>query len=92
MVVAYEDEQDSGLYCSECVVGSLSWINEPREGLLEAQPRYRAKSERVIVENDESRLRLSFERPQRALTPGQVCAFYDGGQLLGAGIFEKIYS
>lgn len=92
LVVAYEDEQDSGLYCSECVVGSLSWINEPREGLLEAQPRYRAKSERVIVENDESRLRLSFERPQRALTPGQVCAFYDGGQLLGAGIFEKIYS
>jgi tRNA-specific 2-thiouridylase len=30
-------------------------------------------------------------RPQRALTPGQICALYDGELLLGGGIFEDIF-
>ncbi|WP_234038008.1 tRNA 2-thiouridine(34) synthase MnmA [Roseibacillus ishigakijimensis] len=92
LVVAYEDDKGSGLFSSESVVGSLSWLNGPREGFLEAQPRYRAKSERVrVTAEDEGRVRLQFERPQRALTPGQVCAFYEGGQLLGGGVFEEIH-
>ena len=36
------------------------------------------------------RVRLSFETPLRALAVGQVCAFYDGGKLLGGGFFESI--
>lgn len=96
LVVAYEDDAASGLYSRDCVVGSLSWLNGPREGLLEAQPRYRAKSERVELcreqGEDGGRMRVLFQREQRALTPGQVCAFYEGGQLLGAGIFEEIGS
>jgi tRNA-specific 2-thiouridylase len=91
LVVAYEDDAASGLFSSEAIVGSLSWLHGPREGALLAQPRYRAKAERVQVEpvEGEDSLRVNFERPQRALTPGQVCAFYDGGQLLGAGVFES---
>ena len=92
LVVAYEDEEGSGLYASACLVGSLSWLAGRREGVLEAQPRYRSKSERVKVVTSGSGLRLEFERPQRALTPGQVCAFYEGGRLLGGGVFEEIYS
>ena len=91
LVVAYEDDAESGLFAKECRVGSLSWLNGPREGQFEAQPRYRAKSERVQVTPDGSGLRLQFARPQRALTPGQVCGLYDGGLLLGGGIFEEIY-
>jgi tRNA-specific 2-thiouridylase len=37
---------------------------------------------------DEGRVRLEFQRPQRAIAPGQICAFYDGGRLLGGGVFE----
>ena len=90
LVVAWEDEQDSGLFASECVVGSLSWLNGPKEGRMEAQPRYRAKSEQIMLRKEGEQAYVTFQRPQRALTPGQVCAFYDGGQLLGAGIFEQI--
>lgn len=93
LVVAYEDDPASGLYSREAVVGSLSWLHGPREGDLEAQPRYRAKSERVhlIPEpgGEGERMRVSFRRDQRAITPGQICAFYEGGQLLGAGVFES---
>ena len=92
LVVGYEDQEGSGLYTSKCLVGSLSWLNGPREGRLEAQPRYRAKSELINAVSVGESLEVQFERTQRALTPGQVCAFYDGGQLLGAGVFEKILS
>ncbi len=92
LVVAFEDDEGSGLFASECRVGSLSWLNGSREGMMEAQPRYRAKSERIQVSPEGDSLRLKFERPQRALTPGQVCGFYEGGQLLGGGIFEEIIS
>ncbi|MEM0967947.1 MAG: aminomethyltransferase beta-barrel domain-containing protein, partial [Verrucomicrobiota bacterium] len=28
---------------------------------------------------------------QRALTPGQICAFYEGEVLLGGGVFSSIH-
>ncbi len=31
-------------------------------------------------------IEVSFENPQRAITPGQVCVFYDGETVLGSGI------
>ena len=37
-----------------------------------------------------SRIELTFDEPQRALTPGQICALYDGERLLGGGVFEEI--
>ncbi len=55
------------------------------------QPRYRAKSEGVEVKAiDGGKLELTFTRVQRALTPGQICAFYEGGKLLGGGVFERV--
>jgi tRNA U34 2-thiouridine synthase MnmA/TrmU len=31
-------------------------------------------------------IEVSFETPQRAITPWQVCVFYDGYTVLGSGI------
>lgn len=31
-------------------------------------------------------LHVAFDTPQRAITPGQVCALYDGDRVLGSGI------
>ena len=44
----------------------------------------------MVTPTDDGKLRLEFTRPQRAVTPGQICAFYDGGTLLGGGVFETI--
>jgi tRNA-specific 2-thiouridylase len=33
---------------------------------------------------------LVFDEPQRALTPGQICALYDGEVLLGGAVFESV--
>lgn len=92
LIVGYDEGDTAGLYSSRCIVGSLSCTNdELEEGKIEAQPRYRAKSESVTLRRvADDQVEVSFLRPQRALTPGQICAFYDGGKLLGGGVFEKI--
>ena len=54
-------------------------------------PRYRAPADAARFEPlGEGRARVTFEEPQRALTPGQIAAFYDGPRVLGGAIFEEI--
>jgi len=93
LIVGWDNEESPGLYGRCCTVGTVSSLNEPIEGLarVEAQPRYRSRAEPAsITEIDAGRLQLTFDRPQRAISPGQICAFYDGGRLLGGGIFESV--
>ncbi|MES2996323.1 MAG: tRNA 2-thiouridine(34) synthase MnmA [Verrucomicrobiota bacterium] len=93
LIVGWDSAESAGLYATTCVVGSISaqdaGMMERRA--MDAQPRYRSKAEPVHVEKlDNDRLKLVFNRPQRALSPGQICAFYDGGRLLGGGVFESV--
>jgi tRNA-specific 2-thiouridylase len=93
LVVGWDESETPGLYASECVIGSVSTLgghfDAPR--WLEAQPRYRAKAERAqITPIEDGKLRLRFQAPQRAVAAGQICAFYDGGRLLGGGVFESV--
>ena len=44
----------------------------------------------TVTPRDDGKLDLNFVRSQRAITPGQICAFYDGGTLLGGGVFENL--
>ncbi len=93
LIVGWDQQDTPGLYTKSCVVGTVSWVNKavtsPRK--IEAQPRYRAKSEPVMVTpRDDGKLDVEFVRPQRAVTAGQICAFYEGGTLLGGGVFERL--
>lgn len=91
LVVGWDQENSPGLYIKHCTVGTVSWVNKPVTSArkLDAQPRYRAKSEPCrVTPRDDGKLDVEFIRPQRAITAGQICAFYDGGILLGGGVFE----
>lgn len=93
LIVGWDDPASEGLYASDCVVGSVSLLHETfdRPTRCEAQPRYRCKSEPVeVTPRDDGKLDVRFLKPQRALSPGQICAFYDGGRLLGGGMFESV--
>ena len=92
LVVGWDQPGEGELYVSRCIVGTLTSLNEPIETLrrVEAQPRYRSKAEPAALEAlAETRVQLTFQTPQRAIAPGQICAFYDGGRLLGGGVFES---
>jgi tRNA-uridine 2-sulfurtransferase len=93
LIVAFDRLDTEGLYARRCRIGSLSFTNRilPARAKIAAKPRYRAKAAPVLFETlGESSALLEFDQPQRALTPGQICALYDGEQLLGGGVFEEI--
>jgi tRNA-uridine 2-sulfurtransferase len=93
LIVAFDRPDTTGLYSTRCQISSLSFTNRPlnRTAMLSAKPRYRARAAEVRFEPiGADRAILEFGQPQRALTPGQVCALYDGETLLGGGIFVEI--
>ena len=53
---------------------------------VEARVRYRTPSApATLLRLERGRVRLEFERPQRAITPGQAVVFYQGEEVLGGG-------
>lgn len=94
LIVAFDRLDTEGLYARRCRIGSISITNKrlPPTAKIAAKPRYRAKAALVTFEAIEERSAiLEFNEPQRALTPGQICALYDGEKLLGGGVFEEIF-
>ncbi len=93
LVVAFDREDTPRLYASRCELSGLSFVNrvpEPGQVLL-AQPRYRTPAVPAeFLPDGGGGAELRFRDPQRALTPGQICALYDGDTLLGGGVFQRI--
>ena len=81
------------LYRTQVSAGNLNFIvpaAELREGLIvEAKIRYSSHSSAaMIVKREADYLELSFEQPQRAVTPGQSLVLYRGNEVLGGGIIS----
>ena len=52
--------------------------------------RYRSKAVKaMVIPVGEGRIKVIFEEPQRAITPGQSVVFYDNDVLVGGGIIEE---
>ena len=96
LVIAIEQPDTPLLWARRCLISSISTtgpdLTQPRR--LQAQPRYRCKAGDAmfspVMRADGLAAELIYDEPQRALTPGQICALYDGDQLLGGGVFESI--
>lgn len=81
----------NGLFAIE-----MNFIPErPKENEFEcfAKFRYRQPDQKVKVKIiDDKRIQVDFEKPQRAITPGQFVVLYDEkGICLGGGIIDKAY-
>ncbi|MEO8935862.1 MAG: tRNA 2-thiouridine(34) synthase MnmA [Burkholderiaceae bacterium] len=72
-------------------VAGASWIagTSPADGCaVTAKTRYRQADEGCTFAADGAAFRLTFERPQRAVTPGQSAVLYEGDVCLGGGIID----
>lgn len=76
---------------SGALIGRVSWLDRtiaaadsPRE--VTARIRYRHDgTPALLVPRADGGAELRFTTPARAVTPGQVCVFYDGDRVLGGG-------
>lgn len=64
----------------------IAWEAPPRQFRCSARIRYRQTEQpcEVTVEENGS-VQVLFDRPQRAITPGQAVVLYDGDTVLGGG-------
>jgi len=70
----------------------LSFVSgqAPRAPLaVEAKIRYRSQPAPALLTLHDGRAEVRFERPQRAITPGQAVVFYQGQKVLGGGIIAE---
>ena len=96
LVIAIERPDTPLLWAKRAVLTNISTtgpdLTKPRR--LNAQPRYRcaagAATFTPFQREDALAAELVYDEPQRALTPGQICALYDGDALLGGAVFESI--
>lgn len=81
------------VYSKGLVAGDVNYIPFERLGgplEVEVKIRYTAPPARaVITPEGEHRVRVEFEKPQRAVTPGQSVVFYQGDLVVGGGTIEK---
>ena len=53
--------------------------------LVDVKTRYSTKSAKATIIQNENTIKVTFEEPQRAITPGQSAVFYINDIVLGGG-------
>ena len=84
VVIALEDVYSSFLTCNQLNFMGMEDLKEPRRAFTKV--RYSHKGEWCTIEQTgEDEILCTFEKPVRAIAPGQACVFYDGEYVLGGG-------
>jgi tRNA-specific 2-thiouridylase len=87
-LIVTKNEKD--LYKKELFAKNINWISGRKPKLplkVKVKIRYRHQpASATIYKLSTTHYKLTFDRPQRAITPGQSVVFYKGEELLGGGI------
>ena len=78
----------------ELIASDVNWVSglSPTHPLdLRVKVRYRHRGAGAVVTPmpKQDAVHVKFERPQRAITPGQAIVFYDGDVVVGGGTIER---
>lgn len=81
------------LYARELIARKVNFISiaETNGGIRGwVKIRYRDKGSMATIHSlKDNRVRIIFDDPQKAITPGQSAVFYDGNRVLGGGIIDS---
>jgi len=92
-IVTVDDE--SGLFHSGFTANEINLMMfDKLESPIKAKVkiRYNDKgSEALIEQTGEDLVKVTFDSPQKAITPGQSAVFYTGNDLIGGGIIDKVF-
>ncbi len=75
------------------IVNRVNWMAIERlDGPLRAMVKVRSRAEEVpatLSPGENGRVIVTFDQPQRAISPGQAAVFYDGEIVIGGGWIER---
>jgi tRNA-specific 2-thiouridylase len=85
-----QDNNHPLLFKSELTVKKINWLVESIPSLrnITSKIRYRQNEQLCSLEETSDGWKVLFEKPQRAITPGQSVVFYLGEVCLGGGEIE----
>lgn len=93
IVYVAQGKNHPSLFASHLMADDITWINNPPSFPLSchAKIRYRQKEVPCLVTPGENKeqLQVTFDSPQRAITPMQSIVFYHQNRCLGGGIISK---
>ncbi len=74
-------------------VREMTWVAEPLEQkasvLAQIRSRFSPKPAEIEILGD-GRVKVIFQEPQRAITPGQAAVFFQGEEVLGGGWIDSV--
>ncbi|OGQ49217.1 MAG: tRNA 2-thiouridine(34) synthase MnmA [Deltaproteobacteria bacterium RIFCSPLOWO2_02_FULL_47_10] len=71
----------------EVLVENVKWTSSSQRIICKIRYRHEGAPAKVEEAGD-GRARVIFDKPQRAITPGQAAVFYDGDEVIGGGWIE----
>jgi tRNA-specific 2-thiouridylase len=96
VLIAGQGHDHPLLYRDTLEAGTLDWVDGTAPGETfpcMAKTRYRQADQACRVQLLQGgRVRVEFERKQRAITPGQSVVFYWNDRCLGGGIIERAFN
>jgi tRNA-specific 2-thiouridylase len=80
------------LYSDEAIITDVVWRGPKISGKMTAKFRYRQKDHNVeVIWIDEQTINVKYPQKVRAVTPGQVCAFYQNEVCVGSGFISEVF-
>ncbi|WP_025904243.1 tRNA 2-thiouridine(34) synthase MnmA [Mammaliicoccus sciuri] len=83
------------LYSDYLIASDISFVNDldfSQPVKCSAKFRYRQKDTQVTVEKiSDNQIKVIFDEPVRAITPGQAVVLYDGDVCLGGATIDEVY-
>jgi tRNA-specific 2-thiouridylase len=94
-LIVVQGDHHPALYSKALKASKMSWVAdqtpEDRQFKCTAKFRYRQPDQGVAVEViDDTHIKVVFDQPQRAVTPGQEVVLYQGDVCLGGGTIDAI--
>lgn len=86
--------EDEHLFSDSAIINMVNLFNGPiKDGThINCKFRYRQQDQGVtLFNNSDGSVKLVFDKPYKAVTPGQGCVFYDGDLCLGGGIIDQVF-